>query len=98
MTLRWHSFKFVGQSWNMDLLGSFFEKRSLTRCKRVVKYAFEEPAANRIDILTLHADLKCNIRKLREIQTKDPNYVIKLHEKFAKLLDYLRSMEDKYYG
>lgn len=98
MTLQWYSYKFVGQTWNMDILGLYFEKRPLTLCKRVVKYAFEEPQANRYDIFLLDENLKDNIKILKNIQTMDPNYVIKLHEKFVKLLDYLRSMEEKYYG
>lgn len=99
MTLQWYSYKFVGQTWNMDILGLYFEKRSLTLCKRVVKYAFEEPEANRYDIFLLDENLKDNIEILKNIQTKyhDP-YFAKLQDKFVKLLDYLRSMEDKYYG
>lgn len=97
MNLQWHSYKFVGQTWNMDLLGSFFERRSLTQCKRVVKYAFEEPKANRIDIFTLHEDLRDNISILKKIQTKDPVYT-KLQDKCIKLSAYIISMEGKYYG
>lgn len=97
MTLQWHSYKFVGETWNMDILGLYFERRSLTLCKRVVKYAFEEPAANLINVIILKCDLERNILILKNIQTKDPA-IAKLQDKFTKLLDYIKSMEVRYYG
>lgn len=99
-------FQFTGCTWQMSLNDLFFQNRPLTLCKRAIKYAFEEPEDNRDQINKFTDYFRDQVEVLKK--GEDPasslygKYVRmplnKQYDKFTKLLDYIISLEDKYYA
>ncbi len=89
-----YTFRFTGDTWEIILSLSFFFNRNITICKKAIKYAFDKPEENREEIKRLHAYIESCAPTHFQYTCKDEQINIK----YTKLLDYIKTLEEKHYG
>ena len=81
------TFRFMGDSWDMELSPSFFWNKSLAACRKAIKYALEDVGVNRTDL-----------QKLQEVLrswTEDKSCPGMTEGRYCKFLKLLEFMEGK---
>ena len=79
-------FIFQAPEWTMKISVEFFLRRSLTRCRAVIKNAFLYYNMNKEELEQL----------LRWMIFETANHEVKYYDKFQKLIEYIKKERLKY--